>query len=214
MTDLLPTIVYVLPLHVVLGFLSLITGLLVFLLKKGTSNHIQIGKVYFIAMLGVFLTSIWVSVLKGNLFLLLIGFFSFYLVHSGIRVNRFRKSGDVKLIDKIFTLFYGLCFLSMIGLALYGFFYGNRAMGIVLSVFGGIGLLLIKNEVRYYYLHFFPSNSDFIKEHIGRLTGSYIAAFTAFAVNNVHFLPPVVIWLLPTVIGIFFIRKFSKPYQR
>lgn len=213
MKDLIPSIVYVLPLHVVLGFLSLVSGLFVFILPKGTIRHIKIGQVYTFAMFGVFITSVWVSFLKGNLFLLLIGFFSFYLVHSGVRLNRFRKIGKVQFQDKIFTSLYLICFLAMIGYAVLAFAKNHQAMGIVLTVFGSIGLLLIKNEVRYYFFYFSPDNRAFIREHIGRLTGSYIAAFTAFAVNNIYFLPPVVIWLLPTLIGSFFIWKFSKPYQ-
>lgn len=214
MKDLLPTVHYILPIHVVFGFLSLFTGFIVFILKKGTKKHVRIGRIYFFAMLGVFLTSIWVSVLKANIFLLLIGFFSFYLVHSGIRLNQFRKSSIVLFRDRFFTMIYFTCFLGMVGYAILGFIKGYQALGIVLGVFGVIGLLLVKNELRYYFFGFFPTQSAFIREHIGRLTGSYIAAFTAFAVNNVHFLPPVIIWLLPTVIGSFFIWKFSRPYKQ
>jgi hypothetical protein len=43
------------------------------------------------------------------------------------------------------------------------------------------------------------------------MTGSDIAAITAFAGSNIHFLPMVVIWLLPTVIGM--IIYYNKRYE-
>jgi hypothetical protein len=46
------------------------------------------------------------------------------------------------------------------------------------------------------------------------MTGSYIAAFTAFLVNNTSFLTPLVVWLGPTVLGFGVIWYFSRPYQK
>jgi hypothetical protein len=38
--------------------------------------------------------------------------------------------------------------------------------------------------------------------HIGNMGGGYISTWTAFLVVNIDFLPNIVVWLLPTVIGI------------
>jgi hypothetical protein len=54
----------------------------------------------------------------------------------------------------------------------------------------------------------------YLREHVGRMTGSYIAAFTAFLVNNASFLTPLVVWLGPTVLGFGVIWYFSRPYQK
>ncbi|HVF97644.1 MAG TPA: hypothetical protein VM871_09995, partial [Flavisolibacter sp.] len=51
--------------------------------------------------------------------------------------------------------------------------------------------------------------------HIASMGGGYIATWTAFIVTNIHFLPPVLVWLLPTVVGTvciaYSIRKYVKP---
>jgi len=54
----------------------------------------------------------------------------------------------------------------------------------------------------------------YLREHVGRMTGSYIAAFTAFLVNNTSFLTPLVVWLGPAVLGFGVIWYFSRPYQK
>lgn len=83
--------------HVLAGMLSLISGLIVFISRKGDKLHVLLGWLYSFSMFVVFVSATYISVLKNNLFLLLIGFFSFYMVHSGIRVNRFRQTSQVAL---------------------------------------------------------------------------------------------------------------------
>jgi hypothetical protein len=51
-------------------------------------------------------------------------------------------------------------------------------------------------------------------EHIGNMSGSYIASVTAFLVTAVKFLPPVVTWLGPTVIGVPLIIYTIRKYKR
>ena len=43
--------------HIILGFSSLISGLFIVLTQKGNHNHKLIGRVYFLSMLGLNLTS-------------------------------------------------------------------------------------------------------------------------------------------------------------
>lgn len=49
--------------------------------------------------------------------------------------------------------------------------------------------------------------------HIGKITGGYIAATTAFVVVNNTFLPPLLAWLAPGVLGniyiVYWIRKMK-----
>jgi len=49
--------------------------------------------------------------------------------------------------------------------------------------------------------------------HIQRMIGSYIAAATAFLVVNNTILPGIVAWLLPTVILVPLIFKWSNKYK-
>jgi len=199
--------------HVASGALSLITGLLVFILQKGTAFHIRIGKLYFWCMTIVFISSIYVSIAKNNLFLLLIGFFSFYLVFSGIEYSKERTVTKTSVKHYLQVFSFASCFIIMLLLGIYATFKGNMALGIILLVFGGIGASLSLVDVKYYILKRPRGSLIWMKDHIGRMTGSYIAAFTAFAVNNIQFLPTVVIWLLPTLIGTGVIIYYNKKYK-
>lgn len=200
--------------HVFAGLLSLLTGMMEFILQKGTVFHKRIGKLYYLAMFIVFLTSVYVSITKGNWFLLLIGIFSFYLVQSGVRFNTYRVKNDLKLTDQFRVLFYGLSFVTMVLLGLISL-KQNLSLGIILLVFGGIGMSLIALESKYFlFKRPVHDKNIYMREHIGRMTGSYIAATTAFLVNNIRFLPTVVIWLAPTVLGFLVIFYFSRPYRK
>lgn len=201
----------ILLIHVVFGVLALLSGLVLLILFKGGKQHRVLGWIYFASMLGVFVTSVYVSVVKSNVFLLLVGFFSFYLVHSGIRYRFVAKSGTT-FLDKLFTIVYGVIYLGLIGYALYGFYVGNTGLGIVLFAFGLIGVSLWKNDFKLYVLNQKERIKFWLNEHIGRMIGSYISAVTAFAVNNIQFEPNFIVWLTPTLIGTPLIVYFTKKY--
>jgi uncharacterized membrane protein len=198
--------------HVFCGISSLISGLFVLFLKKGTSIHNRIGWFYFAAMSGVFLTSIIVSIYRLNFFLVLIGFFSFYLVHTGIRYRFVKSATESNLWDRTTTIIYGFIYLFLIGFSIYAFIKGATSLGIILSAFGLIGISLWKTDLKYFVQQKNFSAKHWLGEHIGRMIGSFIAAVTAFAVNNIHFEPGVVVWLAPTLLGFPLIMYFNKKY--
>lgn len=199
--------------HVFAGVLSLVSGMMIFVMAKGTRFHVRVGQLYFLAMLLVFLTSVWVSIYKGNWFLLLVGIFSFYLVQSGIELNKFRKQRIVSFWNKLRVIIAGIAFLTMIVLSIL-VFQSKMVLSIILLVFGLIGLSLVRMEFIYFILNR-PAEDPrvYFREHIGRMTGSYIAAVTAFLVNNVHGMHPLLIWLGPTLIGFAVIRYFDRSYR-
>ncbi len=151
---------------------------------------------------------------KNNIFLLLIGFFSFYLVHTGVRFRFIRDEGSVKWWDKVFTILYGLIYILLCSYAIYAFVLGSKGLAIVLCSFGLIGVLLWKNDYSYVILGKRKREIIWLNEHIGRMIGSYIAAFTAFIVNNIQLEPGWILWLLPTLIGFPLIIFFTKKYVR
>lgn len=199
--------------HVGAGILSLLLGLGVFILRKGDSIHVRAGKLYALMMFIVFVTATYVSIVKHNVFLLLIGFFSFYLVHSGLRVNNFRKTRLVNSSDKFYTVAYALVFVIILFIAFWFMMRSNWNTAIILLVFGATGAAQCWKDVRIYFLKKEMGSSALMRDHIGKMSGSYIAAITAFLVNNVDFLPPLVVWLSPTILGTIVIIYFSKPYR-
>jgi hypothetical protein len=75
----------------------------------------------------------------------------------------------------------------------------HQSFGNVLIVFGSIAALMCLQDFRNYGA---PARLKlrWLTTHLQRMTGSYIAALTAFLVVNNTFLPAVVAWLLPTVV--------------
>lgn len=73
--------------------------------------------------------------------------------------------------------------------------------GSVAIVFGGIALLRVWQTTRSFRT--LPDDKAYwLYAHIIGMWGGYIATLTAFLVVNVHFLPSVLVWLLPTVVGV------------
>lgn len=199
--------------HVVAGIISLVIGLMALLMRKGGIVHKGLGKIYFAAMTIIFFTGTYVSSIKSNYFLLLIGFFSYYLVFTGIRYNKVKLISNISFIDVLTSIIFIFSFFGMYILAFIAVMHGAYSFGIVTFVFALIGSSLMIRDVKFYVLkHPLPHSKVRIREHIGRMVGSYIAASTAFLVNNVHIKPELLVWLGPTALGIFVIMYFNKRY--
>ena len=72
--------------HIAGGTIGLVTGLIGMISPKGKKLHRGAGKIFFLAMALIFVSSIYMSVVKQNWFLFFIGFFSFYLAATGYRI--------------------------------------------------------------------------------------------------------------------------------
>jgi ABC-type enterochelin transport system permease subunit len=106
-----------------------------------------------------------------------------------------------------------MVFVIILLLAVWFIFLSSWDTAIILLVFGATGAAQCWKDVRIYFLKKEMSSSALMRDHIGKMSGSYIAAITAFLVNNVDFLPPLVVWLSPTILGTMVIIRFSKPYR-
>ena len=74
--------------------------------------------------------------------------------------------------------------------------FNNGKLNLVLLIFGIIQLVLAASG-----LFQKADRKKNIPRHVARIGGAYIAAVTAFLVVNVTFLPGLVLWLSPTIIG-------------
>jgi uncharacterized membrane protein len=72
--------------HIICGFAALLTGFLSMLNRKGGKGHRLTGRIFFIGMTGVFVTSTGISIFKNIPFLLMVGFFSYHMACSGYRI--------------------------------------------------------------------------------------------------------------------------------
>ena len=162
----------------------------------------------------VCVTSLFISYFKSNIFLFIIGIFSFYLVSSGNRYlykKRFKKGQTIPVYDWILASFMLIAGIFFIG---YGIFaiLKNQMMGIVMIVFGSIGAINARLDFLF-FLNGPKHRKVWLLFHIGRIIGATTAAYTAFLVVNSHYFPMVpnyILWLLPIPIFIPLAIYFSR----
>lgn len=184
--------------------IALLTGAGSIIVRNKVKIHKKFGIVYFYAMTIVFITAIYISAYKSNVFLFCVAFFTYYSCLTAYRALRLKKLHlDQKptKFDWIIEGFFGFMHVCFVLVAAITLIKGNITFGIISLVFGVLGLrgnwdtikrLRGKLTYRNYWL----------LAHIGGMCGSYIGAFTAFFVNNNNrffHLPDVVAWLGPAV---------------
>ncbi len=208
-----------LALHIIGGSVGLFTGTINFVRKKGDKNHKTIGKIFAGSMFVAGFSSLVLSILHSNYFLFMIGVFTIYLVGTAYRYTYLKMLGINQrptIIDWIFTicmLLAGLLFMA-VGIK---HLLAQNSFGIVFIVFGAIGLGMTKTD----FVNYKGKQKEkkyWLLAHLQRMTGAYIAAITAFLVVNAkHFpltLPPIIVWLLPTVILTPIIFAWTKKYKQ
>jgi len=136
-------------------------------------------------------------------FLLAIGVFSLYLLISGYRALGYKTSTAKLHFDQLVSSIMLLAGIFMIILPI----LSAGKLNIVLTVFGSIGIFSGIRDLRLYQN---PQNlkKNWLKLHLGNMMGAFIASCTAFLVVN-DFLPSLVGWLGPTVIGSFYIAYWN-----
>lgn len=92
---------------------------------------------------------------------------------------------------------------------------GLRALGgsdfaIVLLVFGGIGAVFAILDVRGFRRERDPG--AWVGDHVTRMGAGYIATVTAFSSVNFLFLPTVLRWLWPTLLGTPLLAYLARAY--
>jgi hypothetical protein len=185
-----------LTIHIIAGTCSLIgAGVAIFTkVFDGNHNwHLYGGRTFFFGMVIVFLTIVPMTLIKPNLFLLLIGIFSFYLAFTGWRMAR-NRIGTARPVDFAGML---LMALTATGMIIWGgkLLWSGDGNGVTLAAFGGIGGALAMREI-----HTYTKGPLRGKKRIGGHVSSMIAAVTAFLVTNVQTDPVWIAWLAPTIV--------------
>ncbi len=188
--------------HAAAGTVALLAGPVAMFAKKGARHHRRAGLFYFYSMVAVFVTAVVVAYFKSLSFLFMVAFFSFYLVLSGYRALRWKSltsGGKVARTDWIIQIAAGLTAVVLLAWGTFQVLNGSL-FGSVAVVFGGIALLRVWQTTSRFRTP--PEDKAYwLYAHIVGMSAGYIATLTAFLVVNVHFLSPVIVWLLPTVIG-------------
>ncbi len=200
--------------HVLSGFTALFCGLIASIAKKGRKVHVLSGRIYYYGMLGVFLTSTALFCLEGMrlLFLLLVGIFSFYFVHFGVRTLKIKNiASNVKWHDLAYVTLVLLSGLTMIVCSFLYNVHKGDGLGVLFLVFGALTLTAtVKDLSDLLKLKYKGINGQHsVLMHVSRVGGGYIATVTAFLVTNIQFLPPLVVWIGPGVIGGIILSRVS-----
>ncbi len=185
--------------HIAAGFLSLASALLAASAKAlGLPHrvHVLSGRTFVWGMLGICVTAIPLSLMRSQLLLFLVAVFSGYLALAGWREavrprrpNAFvdRATPTVMLVAAAVMLGWGT--LSMVG---------GDSGGIVLLVFGMVGLVLAVGDLR--RLARPATGAARIAQHMTHMLGATISVITAALVVNIRFDPDWVVWIAPTVL--------------
>ena len=209
--------------HIAAGFTALIVGAVPIIAEKGGLIHRRAGLIFFYAMLILSVAALWLVAFKGaNIFLGFIGVFSFYNAYSGKRILTF-KSTESKpiLLDYLMLISLTINGLYMLYMVLRNIVAASTdwSMVILYGIFGLFCLAMAREDwlffrsmklSKYGKMHWFFT-------HMTRMMGAYIATWTAFIVVNYSNmgLPEqfgVLAWILPGVIGGFFISRSVKHF--
>ncbi|BDD05394.1 DUF2306 domain-containing protein [Aureibacter tunicatorum] len=187
--------------HAFLGVLALISGSLAIVSNKGKKVHRKSGSMFFYTMLSSALLALAVSVIPGHesMFLFAIGLFSIYFLISGYRSLWFRSISHDFFFDKIMAYFIVAMGLAMVFVP----FIFSGKVNVVLAAFGGIGFSFGMRDLKVFKRRAL-ARRNWLKLHLGKMMGGYIAACTAFLVVN-NILPNLWNWFAPTVVGSVFI---------
>ena len=200
-----------LAIHIVGGGTSLLLGLYILIAKKGTKRHKKIGIIYYTAMVTAAFVAMPMCYLHPNYFLFIISVFTAYMLLTGKRYLTHKTLNSITKYDWSLTVIMALFGSTFIVFGLLNFFNG-KTFGIVFLVFGLISLLFVRQD----WINFKGKSTIrnfFLTTHIQRMMGSYIASVTAFLVVNNEILPPVFVWLLPTVVIAPLITIWTRKYK-
>ena len=205
----------VLVLHIAGGTIALISGLVAMLTSKGGKNHRLAGKIYFSGMTAVFIGAVITAVGHHKDFLLMVGFFSYYLTVRGYRVLYLKKLAQEQkpaIMDWLIISLSSIFIVALFGWGIWALTLGS-GMGVAGIIFGSIGSTFLISDIRSFItppkekMHWWFT-------HIGSMGGSYISAVTAFVVVNIE-LPQYnwVLWILPAAIGSVLIGRTIRKYK-
>ena len=193
-----------LAIHILCGFVALVTMVIAYVTNKGPKLHARVGRVYGLAMVGVGLTAIILFFLGASTFLLLIAFFSLYLVLVGWRFASNRK-GEVSQVDKMLIQFGGLGGIALLGMAVFIATSGSTPFGqsksfaAVPATFGVISLALAYQQRTLQVEGSNPRGKKRISLHVTYMGAGTISTVTAFTITV--FGSTVLTWLGATMIG-------------
>lgn len=209
--------------HVFLGTIGLLLGMVILMQQKGNKTHKKLGRIFAVAMLSSAFLSFFLSIIHPNIFLFCIGILTIHLVGTGWRylylknIPKGQKPAFVDLFLFVFMIIFTIIFFYL------GFntLLDNNLFGIAPLAFAVLGFRSIYSDYQNYFGSIATKNY-WLTTHLERMTAAIIASFTAFLVNVVgRYLEnypamhnfSFITWILPGIIIIPFIIKWRRKYK-
>lgn len=200
-------------LHIAAGTIALFAGLGALVAKKGGWRHRQAGKT-FLVMMGVVVTTVFgllaIDPTDFRIILALVAIFSGYFAFSGYRVlSRKRSLDGAHAIDWTTA---GAVFFACLGLGVWGlnWYLGGQSFGIVMMVFGGIGVVFGTLDARHFRN---DDGGEWMVNHLQRMIAAFIATVSAVSAVNLTPVIGILAWLWPTAVGVPLIVYWSNTYS-
>ena len=199
--------------HVAGGSVGMLAGTYVMFAKKGDKTHKKVGKLFAISMLGAGFCSLVLAALHHSNFLFAVGIFTIYMTGTAWRYLHLKKLADGQKPQTIDWLLVGFMFVGSLWFVKMGVesLLDKEYFGAIVLVFAWRGFSFVRQDYRTFNGQITAKNY-WLLFHLQRMTGAYIASMTAFLVVNspdrLSFIP----WLLPSVVVVPFIVKWSKKY--
>jgi uncharacterized membrane protein len=218
--DIFKTILLI---HVILGSIGLLLGIVILALRKGDKTHKKLGRIFAVAMLSSSFLSFILSIMHPNIFLFCIGILTIHLVASGWRYLLLKNldNGQKPAIIDWFLFGFMIVFtLIFLYLGINTLLHDNM-FGIAPLAFAFLGFKNVMNDYKIYFGKITIKNY-WLTTHLERMSGAIIASFTAFLVNAVgkylgqfDFMEnfSFITWILPGIIIIPFIVKWKRKYE-
>ena len=111
--------------HIIAGCTALLAGLFAIIFRKNVYKHRPFGKIYFWCMTVIFITAIYISVYRANIFLFCVAFFTYYsciIAYRSLKLKNIHKGQKGKTIDWIIEGVFGFMHIGFICFGIYLFF--------------------------------------------------------------------------------------------
>jgi hypothetical protein len=207
---------YVRILHIVCGMIALFVAPAAMLTVKGGRAHRRWGKTYFWMMAVVATTAMVMALYRPIIFLALVAIFSFYFAFRGYR-SVLRKNQGAEVMDWVAALIALAGSLGLVALGIRPLAGEFLPASVVSITFGLLGMGISGIDI-WRFVRPASDRKAWWYSHMGGMLGSYIATVSAFSAVNFHFLPMVIRWLWPSIIGIpgifLWIGYYRKKFTR
>lgn len=199
--------------HIAAGTVAVLAGIVALVTQKGGLSHRRAGKGFVVSMAVVVVTVFGLLAIDPTTFriiLTLVAVFSGYFAFSGYRVlSRKRPSDAAAPID--WAAVAGVV-VSCVVLGGWGvtWLLDGQSFGIVMLVFGGIGVTLGVDDIRTFHG---GDRDPWMVSHLQRMLAAFIATVSAVSAVNLTSTLGILAWLWPTIVGVPLIVYWSRTYR-